>query len=191
MQLYIGGLKEFSQEKEIEDYLSQYGRVQALKLYSSYGFATVDEDIGNKILEDTHEMNGNKIVIETAKGQRGSIGEFGRRYMYKQKRPAPRRVSRLILENLPKDLDWAELRSFILMSGARPVYLRILPSGDGLLEFICRQDRDVALERLNNQNFYGKTINARFGRKRSAIISGRERDLTDSREVPEGIPEEK
>ncbi|KAI5135596.1 serine/arginine-rich splicing factor 4/5/6 [Nematocida ausubeli] len=191
MQLYIGGLKEFSQEKEIEDYLSQYGRVQALKLYSSYGFATVDEDIGNKILEDTHEMNGNKIVIETAKGQRGSIGEFGRRYMYKQKRPAPRRVSRLILENLPKDLDWAELRSFILMSGARPVYLRILPSGDGLLEFICRQDRDVALERLNNQNFYGKTINARFGRKRSAIISGRERDLADSREVPEGIPEEK
>ncbi|KAI5159750.1 serine/arginine-rich splicing factor 4/5/6 [Nematocida ausubeli] len=191
MQLYIGGLKEFSQEKEIEDYLSQYGKVQALKLYSSYGFATVDEDIGNKILEDTHEMNGNKIVIETAKGQRGSVVEFGRRYMYKQKRPAPRRVSRLILENLPKNLDWAELRSFILMCGARPIYLRILPSGDGLLEFICRQDRDVALERLNNQNFYGKTINARFGRKRSAIISGRERDLADSSEVPEGISEEK
>ncbi|OAG30870.1 splicing factor, arginine/serine-rich 4/5/6 [Nematocida sp. ERTm5] len=172
MQLYIGGLKEFSQEKEIEEYLSQYGKVQSLKIYNSYGFVTVDEVIGNKILEDTHEMNGNKIIIETAKGHKGNVSEYNRRYIQRYKKPTIKRVSRLIIENLPKNIDWSELRSFILMSGARPTYLRILPSGDGLLEFINRQDRDIALDRLNNQNFYGKNICARFGRKRSDIISG-------------------
>ncbi|KAI5189223.1 serine/arginine-rich splicing factor 4/5/6 [Nematocida minor] len=172
MQLYIGGLKEFSQEKEIEEYFSRYGKILSIKIYSSYGFVTVDEEAGKKILNDTHEINGNRLIIEAAKGERPVKPAYTRGPVFGHRPKVPRRISRLILENLPQNSDWSELRSFILMSGARPTYLRILPSGDGLLEFMNRHDRDTALERLNNQGFHGKNITARFGRKRSDIVAG-------------------
>lgn len=172
IQLYIGGLKEYSQEKVIEGYLSKYGRVHGIKLYNSYGFVTVDEEVGQKILSDTHEIDGNKIVIEPAKGQKPVRNAYTRGPIFTQRQGMGRRVSRLILENLPKNPDWSELRSFILMCGARPTYLRLLPSGDGLVEFMSRQDRDTALDRLNTQEFHGKNIIARFGRKKSDILSG-------------------
>lgn len=172
IQLYIGGLKEYSQEREIEAYLSKYGKINGLKLYNSYGFISVDQEVGNKILNDTHEINGNKIVVEAAKGARPSKSAYTRGPIFHTRHGTGRRVSRLILENLPKSPDWSEIRSFILMCGARPTYLRILPSGDGLVEFMCRQDRDAALDKLNNQEFHGKNIIARFGRKKSEITTG-------------------
>ncbi|KAH9387342.1 serine/arginine-rich splicing factor 4/5/6 [Nematocida major] len=182
MQLYIGGLKEPSHEKELESYFSKYGKILGIKLYSSYGFVTVEPEIGSKILSEPHEINGSKVVIEEARGQRKGPGRTIRGPIMARRKPSAKRVSRLILENLPKDPEWSELRSFVLMSGARPTYLKILPSGDGLLEFKNRYDRDIALEKLKDQEYHGNPLNVRFGRKRSEGLSmGEESPLPEEK----------
>lgn len=166
MQLYIGGIREGAQEKEVHEYFSQFGKIDSVKLYRSYGFITADEETGEKILGSTHELNGEKLTVEVAKGKK--VERHGSQGRYERGARSPvRRPFRLILEKLPKNAEWAEIRSFVLLCQAFPEYMKILPSGDALLEFSYKQDRDWALKKLNGQTLYGQPVSARLGRKRT------------------------
>ncbi|KAI5170791.1 serine/arginine-rich splicing factor 4/5/6 [Nematocida sp. LUAm3] len=177
MQLYIGGVRDTTKEKDIYDHFSKYGKVEHVKLYKNYGFISVEKEIGEKILtENNPVVNGDNLVIEVAKGRKMERLNHNRMTppMYNPRygsmlppRGVVRKPMRLILENLPKNLDLSELKSFVLMSGARPDFIKILPSGDALLEFTYRRDRDWAIEQLNNQVLYGEKLIARLGRKKT------------------------
>ncbi|KAI5184973.1 serine/arginine-rich splicing factor 4/5/6 [Nematocida homosporus] len=188
MQLYIGGIRENTQEKEVFDYFSNYGPVESVKLYSTYGFLIVDGETGDRILAEKHSIGGEPVVVELARGRRmdrGPVFASGPRYMGPGRTPLHTRPFRLILEGLPQDVEWSELRSFVLMSKARPEYMKILQSGDALLEFGYKQERDWAIERLNNQQFYDKTITARLGRRKTDDRKGLEERRSLAREEPQ------
>ncbi|KAI5181939.1 serine/arginine-rich splicing factor 4/5/6 [Nematocida sp. AWRm80] len=171
MQLYIGGVKETAKEKEIYEYFLKFGAIDGIKLYKSYGFITSDKEVGEKILKEaTHEVDGQSLVVEVAKGtphmrrMHSSLPLYGNAAQKGQ-----RKLFRLIMEKLPKNIDWSELRSFVLTSGVRPVGIKLLKSGDSLLEFSSRQERDWAISKLNSQVLYGQAVSARLGRKRTEI----------------------
>ncbi|OAG31948.1 splicing factor, arginine/serine-rich 4/5/6 [Nematocida displodere] len=164
MQLYIGGIGRHTEESQVFQYFSQFGQIDGVKLYKSYGFLTADQEVGERILREKHTLGEVELVVEEAKGRKQERIVYQGDYPYPPRRMA--KPFRLILEKLPRDVEWRELRSFVLSTGAKPDFLKILPSGDGMLEFVYRQDRDVAIDKLNHQSFNGEEVSARLGRKK-------------------------
>lgn len=173
MQLYIGKLRESTEEKEVFEHFSGYGDISYVKLYSSFGFITADPETARKIMQDSHVINGSKVMIEPAKRRRSDRqGQYQRdKYGYDGAKKPPR----LILENVPKGMDVEELGAFTASHGVHPEYLKILPSGDALVELASREERDRAIGQLNGKQLLDETVVARLGRRRG---------------VPEKLPKE-
>ncbi|KAI5189577.1 hypothetical protein NECID01_0600 [Nematocida sp. AWRm77] len=166
MQLYIGKLKDTTEEREVQEYFYAYGDITGVKLYSSFGFITADAETTKKILQDTHVINGSRVAIEPARRRRTGA----ERVSYareKYGREGPTKPPRLILEHVPKGVETEELSTFVKSQGVHPEYLKILASGDALVELGTRELRDRAIALLDGKSFMEETLLARVGRKKT------------------------
>jgi len=170
-QLYIGELKEAIEPSVVEEYFLQFGPIRNVRMHGRYGFVTADREVIERILgAETHIIEGQAVKVEMARGKKDE--EVCK---HCNRRMSSERVSRLILENVPKDIDISELYSFVMSKGVRDLKstpensVRILNSGDAMVEFKTKEGRDEGLRRLDGESLMGETIAARMGRRKTRL----------------------
>lgn len=186
MQLYIGGIDPQTDERQLYDYFSKFGHIESVKLYTKYGFVSTDQETGDKILKEPHVFENKTLAVEIAKGEKQDRPAYPEPYIFPYGAQKPFRA---ILEQLPKELDLSELKSFVLDSGLKASFMKVLPSGDAMLEFPSKRARDHAITALDGKELNGETVHARLGRRRAGRTSRfgtrKPRASTSSGEAPD------
>jgi RNA recognition motif. (a.k.a. RRM, RBD, or RNP domain) len=71
VQLYVGRLRSRVGRNELLEYFSQMGGVSDARVYGDYGFIYLsDTSVADKILSTQHEINGEGVTVEEARGGR-------------------------------------------------------------------------------------------------------------------------
>jgi RNA recognition motif-containing protein len=83
--------------------------------------------------------------------------------LFKSAPPRPFRWP-VVITNLPRNLCWQELKDFSRTAGGLCAFCDIDRStrGRGFIEYVCRQDAENAIRRLDGAKLGGKTVHLSF-----------------------------
>jgi len=164
-----------------------YGRIVDVRVMTGFGFVEFESP---KDAEDAlHNFNGksfmgNNIVVEFAKESRP------RRDAYEERGPprsAPRtrRTAgvRLIVSDISRDTSWQDLKDFGRESGnvSFADIDRDFP-GQGILEYLFRDDADRAVRELDGKELRGRTVRVTLDETRAGPDNYRREERRDGRD---------
>ncbi|XP_041826054.1 serine/arginine-rich splicing factor 9 [Melanotaenia boesemani] len=194
-RIYVGNLPMDVQERDIEDLFFKYGKIREIELKNNRGtvpFAFIrfedprDADdavygrngygYGNSKLRVEYPRSSNKSgPMGGGGGGGGPRGRFGP--------PTRRSEFRVIVTGLPPTGSWQDLKDHMREAGD-VCFADVQRDGEGVVEFLRREDMEYALRRLDRTEFrshQGETSYIRVYEERGASSWGRSRSRSRSR----------
>ncbi|KAJ7987168.1 hypothetical protein DPEC_G00335950 [Dallia pectoralis] len=201
-RIYVGNLPVDVQERDIEDLFFKYGKIRDIELKNNRGtipFAFVRFEDPRDAEDAVYGRNGygfgdSKLRVEYPRssgakfsgpmggGERGGggggpRGKFGP--------PTRRSEFRVMVTGLPPTGSWQDLKDHMREAGD-VCFADVQRDGEGVVEFVRREDMEYALRRLDRTEFrshQGETASIRvfgergasYGRSRSRSRSPRGR----------------
>ncbi|KAF9527025.1 hypothetical protein CPB83DRAFT_816357 [Crepidotus variabilis] len=164
-RLYLGRLPTDARSEEVSKLFEGYGRIVDVRVMTGFGFVEFES---SKDAEDAlQNFNGKpfmgaNIVVEFAKEtrprrepqeERGGGGARARR---------PPGI-RLIVSGISRDTSWQDLKDFGRDAGnvSFADIDRDYP-GQGILEYLSREDADRAVKELDNKDLRGRPVRVNY-----------------------------
>lgn len=169
-RLYLGHLPPEARSEDIQKLFDGYGRVVDCRVMNGKGFGFVEFESSRDAEDAVHSFNGKEfmgssIVVEFAK-------EARRRDPRDDERGPPPRARRppgfrVIVSGLSRDTSWQDLKDFGREAGSVSFadIDRDYP-GDGILEYLTRDDADAAVKVLDNKELRGNVVRVALGGER-------------------------
>uniref|UniRef100_A0A3P8WFV3 Serine/arginine-rich splicing factor 9 n=1 Tax=Cynoglossus semilaevis TaxID=244447 RepID=A0A3P8WFV3_CYNSE len=186
-RIYVGNLPMDVQERDIEDLFYKYGKIRDIELKNNRGtipFAFVRFEDPRDADDAVYGRNGYgygdcKLRVEYPRsaGNKfgGPRGRFG---------PATRRSEfRVVVTGLPASGSWQDLKDHMREAGD-VCFADVQRDGEGVVEFLRREDMEYALRRLDRTEFrshQGETAYIRVFEERGTPNWGRSRSRSRSR----------
>ncbi|KAM6500437.1 hypothetical protein JOM56_003451 [Amanita muscaria] len=184
-RLYLGRLPPDTRSDDVMKFFEGYGRIVDCRVMTGFGFVEFENA---KDAEDTvHNFNGKtfmgaNIVVEFAKESRP------RRDAYEGERshgaPRSRRPPgiRLIVSGISRDTSWQDLKDFGRDAGSVSFadIDRDHP-GQGILEYLSREDADRAVKDLDNKDLRGRPVRVAYDDSRNGADNYRRDDRREDR----------
>lgn len=176
-RVYVGNLNVTAKEHDLDDAFSKYGRLRDVWVARKPpGFAFLEFEDERDARDAVDEMNGKKLLGQylrveiSARGRNGAPAPRG---------PPVRTKWRINVSGLSKQCTWQDLKSFF-RKYAEPGYVDVMRNGDGVAEFLTRDDMEVCARKLDDSEFMGRrvTLNTDFDRERSDSRSHSRRGST-------------
>ncbi|KAF6733267.1 Serine/arginine-rich splicing factor 9 [Oryzias melastigma] len=193
-RIYIGNLPIDVQERDIEDLFFKYGKIREIELKNNRGtipFAFIrfedprDADdavygrngyvYGNSKLRVEYPRSTGGKPVPMGPGGAGPRGRFGP--------PTRRSEFRVIVTGLPPTGSWQDLKDHMREAGD-VCFADVQRDGEGVVEFLRREDMEYALRRLDRTEFrshQGETSYIRVFEDRGASNWARSRSRSRSR----------
>jgi len=152
-RLYVGRISGRTRERDLEDLFKRYGRLRNCDLKSGFAFIEYDDDRDAsdaiRALDGTN-LDGSRIIVERSRGPRPG-----------PKGPPQRTEHRVVVENLPRDISWQDLKDYCRRGGDL-VYADVFPDRSGrtrgVVEFRTREDLRRAIKELDGTDLRGNRI---------------------------------
>ncbi|XP_028681241.1 serine/arginine-rich splicing factor 9 [Erpetoichthys calabaricus] len=193
-RIYVGNLPADVQERDIEDLFYKYGKIRDIELKNNRGsipFAFVRFEDPRDAEDAVYGRNGYgygdcKLRVEYPRssaykfnatmggGPGGPRGRYGP--------PSRRSEFRVIVTGLPPTGSWQDLKDHMREAGD-VCFADVQRDGEGVVEFLRREDMEYALRRLDRTEFrshQGETAYIRVHGERSSSW-GRSRSRSRSR----------
>lgn len=192
-RIYVGNLPMDVQEREIEDLFFKYGKIRDIELKNNRGtvpFAFVrfedPRDAEDAVFgRNGYEFGDSKLRVEYPRSSgskySGSAGGQGGRFGP----PSRRSEFRVIVSGLPPSGSWQDLKDHMREAGD-VCFADVQRDGDGVVEFLRREDMEYALRRLDGTEFrshQGETAYIRVMEERGSSW-GRSRSRSRGRYTP-------
>ncbi|XP_051972874.1 serine/arginine-rich splicing factor 9-like [Xyrauchen texanus] len=194
-RIYVGNLPMDVQERDIEDLFCKYGKIRDIELKNNRGtipFAFVRFEDPRDAEDAVFRRNGygfgnSKLRVEYPRssgskfsGPSGGGGGGGPRGRFGP--PSRRSEYRVIVTGLPPSGSWQDLKDHMREAGD-VCFADVQRDGEGVVEFLKREDMEYALRRLDSTEFrshQGETSYIRVMGDRSTSW-GRSRSRSRSR----------
>ncbi|KAK1160096.1 UNVERIFIED_CONTAM: hypothetical protein FKN15_045482 [Acipenser sinensis] len=191
-RIYVGNLPADVQERDVEDLFYKYGKIRDIELKNNRGtipFAFVRFEDPRDAEDAVHGRNGygfgdSKLRVEYPRSSSSKFngpmaggaprGRFGP--------PSRRSEFRVIVTGLPPSGSWQDLKDHMREAGD-VCFADVQRDGEGVVEFLRREDMEYALRRLDRTEFrshQGETAFIRVHGERSSSW-GRSRSRSRSR----------
>ncbi|KAI4528226.1 hypothetical protein K525DRAFT_216372 [Schizophyllum commune Loenen D] len=161
-RLYLGKLPPDTAPEDVKKTFGAYGTVVDCRVMTGFGFIEYEsskdaEDAVNEMNGKT--FNGNSIAVEFARENRPRREPFERDREY----GAPRRRPggfRVLVTGVSRDTSWQDLKDFGREAGSVTFadIDRDVP-GQGVLEYMSRDDADHAVRYLDRRDLRGHPVN--------------------------------
>ncbi|TEB36447.1 hypothetical protein FA13DRAFT_1752996 [Coprinellus micaceus] len=157
-RLYLGRLPADVRSEDVSKLFDGYGRIVDCRVMTGFGFVEFED---YKDAEDALQtfngkpFMGTNIVIEFAKESRP------RREVAPRARRPP--GIRIIVSGISRDTSWQDLKDFGRESGSVSFadIDRDVP-GQGILEYLSRDDAERAVKDLDNRDLRGKVVRVAY-----------------------------
>ncbi|XP_046900866.1 serine/arginine-rich splicing factor 9 [Hypomesus transpacificus] len=192
-RIYVGNLPMDVQERDIEDLFFKYGKIRDVELKNNRGtipFAFVRFEDPRDAEDAVYGRNGyefgdSKLRVEYprssgAKFSGGGPREGGPRGRFGP--PTRRSEFRVVVTGLPPSGSWQDLKDHMREAGD-VCFADVQRDGEGVVEFLRREDMEYALRRLDRTEFrshQGETAYIRVLEERGSSY-GRSRSRSRSR----------
>ncbi|KAJ8261476.1 hypothetical protein COCON_G00171990 [Conger conger] len=188
-RIYVGNLPADVQERDLEDLFFKYGKIRDIELKNNRGtipFAFVRFEDPRDAEDAVYGRNGYgfgdcKLRVEYPRSSSkfsgpagGPRGRFGP--------PSRRSEFRVIVTGLPPTGSWQDLKDHMREAGD-VCFADVQRDGEGVVEFLRREDMEYALRRLDRTEFrshQGETAYIRVLQERGSSW-GRSRSRSRSR----------
>ncbi|XP_071322529.1 serine/arginine-rich splicing factor 9 [Trachinotus anak] len=198
-RIYVGNLPMDVQERDIEDLFYKYGKIREIELKNNRGtipFAFVRFEDPRDADDAVYGRNGygygdSKLRVEYPRssgakfgpmgGGGGGGGGGGPRGRFGP--PTRRSEFRVIVTGLPPTGSWQDLKDHMREAGD-VCFADVQRDGEGVVEFLRREDMEYALRRLDRTEFrshQGETAYIRVYEERGTPNWGRSRSRSRSR----------
>ncbi|KAG6833650.1 hypothetical protein H0H87_002846 [Tephrocybe sp. NHM501043] len=185
-RLYLGRLPTDARSEDVNKFFEGYGRIVDCRVMTGFGFVEFES---SKDAEDAvQNLNGKSfmgatIVVEFAKESRPR-----REHPYDNERshgaPRSRRPPgiRLLVSGVSRDTSWQDLKDFGRDAGSVSFadIDRDVP-GQGILEYLNRDDADRAVKELDNKELRGRPVRVTLDESRAGPDNYRRDDRRDDR----------
>ncbi|TFK30062.1 hypothetical protein FA15DRAFT_699619 [Coprinopsis marcescibilis] len=200
-RLYLGRLPPDARSEDVSKFFDGYGRIVDCRVMTGFGFVEFES---SKDAEDAvHNFNGKPfmgttIVVEFAKESRprremygaGSANrvdsENGRSTNnFSNSAPRSRRPPgvRLIVSGISRDTSWQDLKDFGREVGnVSFADIDRDNAGQGVLEYLSREDADKAVKDLDGRELRGKLVRVALDDPRSGPDNYRRDDRREDRD---------
>nr|XP_020474262.1 serine/arginine-rich splicing factor 9-like [Monopterus albus]XP_020474263.1 serine/arginine-rich splicing factor 9-like [Monopterus albus]XP_020474264.1 serine/arginine-rich splicing factor 9-like [Monopterus albus]XP_020474265.1 serine/arginine-rich splicing factor 9-like [Monopterus albus]XP_020474266.1 serine/arginine-rich splicing factor 9-like [Monopterus albus] len=205
-RIYVGNLPADVQERDIEDLFFKYGKIREIELKNNRGtipFAFVRFEDPRDADDAVYGRNGYgygdcKLRVEYPRssgakfgpmggggggGGAGGVGGGGGGPRGRFGPPTRRSEFRVIVTGLPPSGSWQDLKDHMREAGD-VCFADVQRDGEGVVEFLRREDMEYALRRLDRTEFrshQGETAYIRVFEERGTPNWGRSRSRSRSR----------
>jgi len=170
-RLYLGKLPPDVRQEELTKFFDGFGRIVDCRVMTGFGF--VEFESSRDAEEVVTQFNGKSfmgspIVVEFAKEGRSRPREP---YEDRHGRAPPRTRRppgvRLIVSGISRDTSWQDLKDFGREAGSVSFadIDRDVP-GQGILEYINRDDADSAIKTLDGKDLRGQSVRVALAEER-------------------------
>ncbi|KAM6902835.1 serine/arginine-rich splicing factor 9 [Xenentodon cancila] len=192
-RIYVGNLPMDVQERDIEDLFFKYGKIREIELKNNRGtipFAFIRFEDPRDADDAVYGRNGygygnSKLRVEYPRSTAGKPGPMGGGGGPRGRFGPPTRRSefRVIVTGLPPTGSWQDLKDHMREAGD-VCFADVQRDGEGVVEFLRREDMEYALRRLDRTEFrshQGETSYIRVFEERGASNWGQSRSRSRSR----------
>ncbi|XP_029025258.1 serine/arginine-rich splicing factor 9 [Betta splendens] len=196
-RIYVGNLPMDVQERDIEDLFYKYGKIRDIELKNNRGtipFAFIRFEDPRDADDAVYGRNGygygnSKLRVEYPRsvgakfGPPGGGGGTGGAPRGRFGPPTRRSEFRVIVTGLPPSGSWQDLKDHMREAGD-VCFADVQRDGEGVVEFLRREDMEYALRRLDRTEFrshQGETSYIRVFEERTTPNWGRSRSRSRSR----------
>ncbi|XP_061731728.1 serine/arginine-rich splicing factor 9 [Nerophis ophidion] len=201
-RIYVGNLPMDVQERDVEDLFYKYGKIREIELKNNRGtipFAFIrfedprDADdavygrngygYGDSKLRVEYPRSSSKFGPTGGGGGGGGGGGVGGGPRGRFGPPTRRSEFRVAVTGLPPSGSWQDLKDHMREAGD-VCFADVQRDGEGVVEFLRREDMDYALRRLDRTEFrshQGETAYIRVFEDRDTPNWGRSRSRSRSR----------
>ncbi|XP_014891044.1 serine/arginine-rich splicing factor 9 [Poecilia latipinna] len=167
-RIYVGNLPMDVQERDIEDLFFKYGKIREIELKNNRGtvpFAFIRFEDPRDAEDAVFGRNGyaygnSKLRVEyprSSAAKTGPMGGFGGGGVGGGQRgrfgpPTRRSEFRVIVTGLPATGSWQDLKDHMREAGD-VCFADVQRDGEGVVEFLRREDMEYALRRLDRTEF--------------------------------------
>ncbi|XP_021175452.1 serine/arginine-rich splicing factor 9 isoform X1 [Fundulus heteroclitus] len=161
-RIYVGNLPMDVQERDIEDLFFKYGKIREIELKNNRGtipFAFIRFEDPRDAEDAVFGRNGysygnSKLRVEYPRSTGGKTGPMGTGGAQRGRFGPPTRRSefRVIVTGLPSSGSWQDLKDHMREAGD-VCFADVQSDGDGVVEFLRREDMEYALRRLDRTEF--------------------------------------
>ncbi|XP_036385260.1 serine/arginine-rich splicing factor 9-like [Megalops cyprinoides] len=189
-RIYVGNLPTDVQERDIEDLFFKYGKIRDIELKNNRGtipFAFVRFEDPRDAEDAVYGRNGYgfgdcKLRVEYPRSSSKFTGPMGGGPRGRFGPPTRRSEFRVIVTGLPPTGSWQDLKDHMREAGD-VCFADVQRDGEGVVEFLRREDMEYALRRLDGTEFrshQGETSYIRVHEERGSSW-GRSRSRSRSR----------
>jgi len=176
-RLYLGRLPPDSRTEDVHKYFDGFGRIVDCRVMTGFGFVEFESSRdAEEALQQFADKQflGQSIVIEFAKENRP------RREPPEHERPRSNRRPpgfRVIVSGISRDTSWQDLKDFG-REGGNVTFADIDRdnAGQGILEYISREDADRAVKDLDGRDLRGRPVRVNLGESRGGADNYRRDD---------------
>ncbi|CAG5867453.1 serine/arginine-rich splicing factor 9 isoform 1-T7 [Menidia menidia] len=192
-RIYVGNLPMDVQERDVEDLFYKYGKIREIELKNNRGtipFAFIRFEDPRDADDAVYGRNGygfgnSKLRVEypRSSGKTGPMGAAPGGPRGRFGPPTRRSEFRVIVTGLPPTGSWQDLKDHMREAGD-VCFADVQRDGEGVVEFLRREDMEYALRRLDRTEFrshQGETSYIRVYEERGAPSWGRSRSRSRSR----------
>ncbi|KAM6986611.1 serine/arginine-rich splicing factor 9 [Aplochiton taeniatus] len=194
-RIYVGNLPMDVQERDIEDLFFKYGKIRDVELKNNRGtipFAFVRFEDPRDAEDAVYGRNGygfgdSKLRVEYPRSSgakfNGPVGGGGGGPKGRFGPPTRRSEFRVVVTGLPPTGSWQDLKDHMREAGD-VCYADVQRDGEGVVEFLRREDMEYALRRLDRTEFrshQGETAYIRVHEERGTPNFSRSRSRSRSR----------
>ncbi|KAF5906913.1 serine/arginine-rich splicing factor 9-like, partial [Clarias magur] len=159
-RIYVGNLPMDVQERDIEDLFFKYGKIRDIELKNNRGtipFAFVRFEDPRDAEDAVYGRNGYglgdcKLRVEYPRSSGSKFGGSGGGPRGRFGPPSRRSEFRVIVTGLPPTGSWQDLKDHMREAGD-VCFADVQRDGEGVVEFLRREDMEYALRRLDGTEF--------------------------------------
>jgi len=186
-RLYLGRLPTDVRSEDVSKLFETYGRIVDCRVMTGFGFVEYEnaKDAEDAVQQSNGKpFQGSNIVVEFAKETRPRREHFEGAGGGGDRPPRSRRPPgiRLLVTGISRDTSWQDLKDFGRDAGSVSFadIDRDVP-GQGVLEYLSREDANRAVRDLDGKDLRGKIVNVQMDESRSGPDNYRRDDRRDDR----------
>ncbi|KAK7467507.1 hypothetical protein VKT23_004561 [Stygiomarasmius scandens] len=179
-RLYLGRLPSDARQDDVEKLFEGYGRVVECTVKTGKGFGFVEFENSKDAEDAVQNFNGKNfmgtsIVVEFAKESRTRRDHYEDRGVSARARRPP--GIRVLVSGVSRDTSWQDLKDFGRTTGSVSFadIDRDVP-GQGILEYLSRDDADRACKELDNTELRGRPVRVTLDDTRGSVDNYRRDD---------------